>query len=89
MRYATQVTMTGCFFQELMGWQQRKKKQRSITIEVGGVVDPDRVRIWVYDYALMAGCFVASAADLPDDEQLKEKRKASLLLELKQMEAAA
>ena len=89
MRYATQATMTGCFFEELMAWQQRKKKQRSISIEIGGFLDPDRVKVWVFDHALLAGCFVANAADLPDDEQLREKRKASLLLELKQMEAAA
>jgi hypothetical protein len=87
--YATQTGMTGSFFKELMDWQQQKKKQRSITIEIGGSYHPERVKIWVYDYVLGTGCFVTGPADLPDDEQLREKRKASLLDELKHMEVAA
>jgi len=89
MRYATQAGMTEGFIQELLIWQQQRKKQRTITIEVGGVVDPDRIRIWVYDHVLMAGSYIASIADLPDDVQLRQMRKASLLRELEQMEVAA
>lgn len=89
MRYATHAGMIDGLFQELMNWQQQEKGRRSISIEVGSVLDPNLVKVWVFDHALLAGCFVAEVGDLPNDEQLREKRKASLLLELKQMEVAA
>ena len=62
-------------------WQQ-EKEGRSVTIKIGECLEPNKLKVWVYDYKLGAGQHVTSLDEI-DLEAAKEKRERAELERLR------
>jgi len=54
-------------------WQQ-EEKSRTVTIKIGEFGEPEKLKVWVYDYKLDAGQHVTSVDEI-DLEAEKERRE--------------